>query len=80
MHWTLAGAAAGAGRHQRSAQHGARQGREEGDSCWPEVSLALGRDSNHNSTLTLGPCTLHIHMHINMHMQTKINLNALFMY
>ena len=34
LHWTLAGAAAVAGRHQRSSQHGARQAREEGDSCW----------------------------------------------
>ena len=29
LHWTLAGGAAGAGRDQRSSQHGARQAREE---------------------------------------------------
>jgi hypothetical protein len=31
LHWTLDGAEAGAGRHQRSSQHGVREAREKGD-------------------------------------------------
>ena len=83
LHWTLAGAAAGAGRHQRSSQHGARQAREEGDSywgwAWPWAGTATTTQPwhlGHPGTVLI----IHIHMHINMHIQTRINLNALFLY
>ena len=48
-----------------SSQHGAREAREEGGKLMG-VSLALGKDSIHNSTLTLGPSrysTGHTHTH-----------------
>ena len=83
LHWTLAGLEARAGRHQRSSQHGVRQAREEGDSCWvwawPWAGTATATQPwhlGHAGTVLI----IHIHMHSNMHMPTRINLNALFLY
>ena len=44
LHWTLAGAAAGAGRHQKTSQHGAREAREEVD----ELGLGQGHQPQLN--------------------------------